>query len=83
MLSVLIYPESGRNRAACQLSAVVRYVVVLVPFSTDRSVGIARTHGARVFQRRFVDFGSQRNYALEKVCSKQVGFPIIRGRTFQ
>lgn len=72
MLSVLILNLNEElNLAACLNS--VRWsddVVVLDSFSTDRSVAIARAHGARVFQRRFDDFGSQRNYALEKVSFK-------------
>lgn len=42
-------------------------VVVYDSFSTDRTVEIAREGGARVFQRRFDTYASQRNAALNEV----------------
>ncbi len=42
-------------------------VVVFDSFSSDRTVEIARTLGARVFQRRFDDYGSQREAARVEV----------------
>ena len=41
--------------------------MLLDSFSTDRTAEIARLRGVRVFQRRFDDFGSQRNYALKEI----------------
>jgi glycosyltransferase involved in cell wall biosynthesis len=40
-------------------------VVVIDSFSTDRTVEIARSYGARVLQRAFDTFAGQRNYGLE------------------
>lgn len=45
-------------------------VVVLDAHSRDNTVEIARRFGARVVQRPFDDFASQRNYALESVPFK-------------
>jgi glycosyltransferase involved in cell wall biosynthesis len=45
-------------------------IVVLDCFSQDRSTEIAAQFGARVFQRKFDDFASQRNFALETVSFK-------------
>ncbi len=42
-------------------------VVVFDSVSTDRTVEIARQSGARVFQRRFDNYASQRNAALNEV----------------
>jgi glycosyltransferase involved in cell wall biosynthesis len=42
-------------------------VVVLDSFSTDDTCELAASRGARVFQRRFDDFGSQRNYAIDEI----------------
>ncbi|MBS1834786.1 MAG: glycosyltransferase family 2 protein [Acidobacteria bacterium] len=42
-------------------------VVVLDSFSTDDTAQIAAAHGARIVQREFDDFGSQRNFALENI----------------
>lgn len=42
-------------------------VVILDSFSTDDTGDIARSFGARVFQRRFDDYASQRNYGLSEI----------------
>jgi len=42
-------------------------VVVLDSFSSDATVALAKAYGARVFQRKFDDFSSQRKHALEKL----------------
>ena len=40
-------------------------IVVLDSYSTDSTVSIAESKGARVFKRKFTNFADQRNYALE------------------
>ena len=69
MFSVLILTRNEEaNLQGCLNS--VRWcddVVVLDSKSTDRTREIAREAGARVEEREFDDFGSQRNYALEKI----------------
>lgn len=42
-------------------------LVVLDSFSTDETVAIARSLSARVVQRRFDDYASQRNYGLQQI----------------
>ena len=42
-------------------------IVVIDSFSTDATVQIARTAGARVVQRAFTTFADQRNFALETI----------------
>jgi len=42
-------------------------IVVLDSLSSDRTVEIARSAGARFIQRRFDDYASQRNYGLENI----------------
>ena len=49
-------------------------VLVLDSFSTDRTVEIARLCGAAVVQRPFVNFGDQRNAALDLIQSEWVFF---------
>ena len=39
-------------------------VLVVDSFSTDRTVELAKSGGARLLQNRFVDFASQRNFGL-------------------
>ena len=45
-------------------------VIVVDSFSKDRTLDIARTSGARVFQNTFTGFGDQRNWALENTAPK-------------
>jgi len=45
-------------------------VVVFDSYSTDRTIDIAREKGARVFQREFDNYASQRNAALNEVKYK-------------
>jgi glycosyltransferase involved in cell wall biosynthesis len=45
-------------------------IVVLDSLSTDRTVELAKAAGVRVYERRFDDFASQRNYALDQVPFK-------------
>lgn len=45
-------------------------VVVLDSFSSDRTVEIAREHGARVTQRRFDNWAAHQNWALEQIPFK-------------
>ena len=42
-------------------------VVVLDSFSSDRTCELVEQQGARLHQRKFDDFGSQRNYALDEI----------------
>ncbi len=67
---VLTYNEEA-NLPGCLAS--LRWcddVVVFDSFSTDRTVEIARSAGARVFQRAFDDYGSQREAARTSVSYK-------------
>ena len=45
-------------------------VWVVDSFSTDRTVAIAKAHGAKVVQRAFDNFGDQRNYAIDTCTFK-------------
>jgi glycosyltransferase involved in cell wall biosynthesis len=45
-------------------------VIVLDSCSTDRTVEIAKKYGARVLQREFDNFASQRNYGLQQADIK-------------
>lgn len=45
------------------LSGVCDEIVVVDSFSSDNTVDLARARGARVFQRAFNDYSTQKNYA--------------------
>ena len=66
MISVIILTlNEERNIKACIDSlSFSDDVVLLDSFSTDRTTEIAENSGARVFKRKFDNYASQRNYAL-------------------
>ena len=67
MLSVLILTYNEQANLPRCLDAV-RWsddLWVLDSFSTDRTIEVARSHGARVLQNRFASFAQQRNFGLE------------------
>ena len=72
MFSVLILSLNEETNLEACLDSVswCDDVVLLDSFSTDRTTEIARLRGVRVFQRRFDDFGRQRNYALKEIRFK-------------
>lgn len=45
-------------------------VVVLDSFSTDRTVEVAKSIGARVFQRKFDNWAAHQNWAMEQIIFK-------------
>jgi len=62
---VVITLNEEDNLERCLASARgVGEIIVVDSFSTDRTLEIARRHGARVFQRPFVSAADQKNYAL-------------------
>jgi glycosyltransferase involved in cell wall biosynthesis len=70
VISVLILTRNEeRNLLRCLES--VKWsddVLVLDSYSTDRTVEIAKSAGARVIQRTFDDFAGQRNFGLRDGC---------------
>lgn len=72
MFSILILTlnESDNIEACIDSVAWADDVVVLDSFSSDDTITRAEAKGARVFQRKFDDFGGQRNYALDEIDFK-------------
>jgi len=68
-LSVLILTYNEADNIADCLRSVswCDDVVVLDSYSTDGTVEVARTLGARVIQHRFQDYASQRNFGLSQI----------------
>ncbi len=74
-LSVVIIAlnEEDRIEDALKSSVPVADEIVLVDsFSTDKTVHIARQYGAKIYQKEFIDYGSQKNFALEKASFEWV-----------
>jgi len=72
MFSILILTknEQGNIRDCLESVAWCDDVVVLDSLSDDGTCEIAKEMGARIFQRPFDDFGSQRNHALDEIKFK-------------
>ncbi|MFH1837574.1 MAG: glycosyltransferase family 2 protein [Candidatus Omnitrophota bacterium] len=49
-------------------------IVVVDGFSSDKTREVARNHGAKVYEREFDDFASQKNYAIEKATGEYIFF---------
>jgi glycosyltransferase involved in cell wall biosynthesis len=71
-VSVLILAHDEEENLPRCLRAVTwsSDVVVLDDFSFDKTADVARSFGARVAQRKFDNFASQRNFALDRVPFK-------------
>lgn len=72
MFSILILTKNEEDNLPACLDSV-RWgddVVVLDSLSTDRTREVAGDWGARVYERAFDDFGSQRNHALDEISFK-------------
>ncbi len=69
-ISVLILTlNEAPNLAACLDSvAWCNDIVILDSLSTDSTAEIARTRGARIEQRKFDDYASQRNFGLREIA---------------
>src|SRR5437870_13096926 len=74
MISVIILTHNEETNIARCLDSVSWSddILVVDSFSEDRTVEISKRHGARVIQRAFEDFSSQRNFASEQGNLKHV-----------
>ena len=68
MISVIILTHNEETNIGRCLDSVSWSddILVVDSFSEDRTVEISKQHGARVIQRAFDDFSSQRNFASEQ-----------------
>ena len=67
--AVILTLNEERNIVECiqTLQTWCKDVVVYDSFSTDKTVELAKSTGARVFQRKFDNYAAQRNAALQEV----------------
>jgi glycosyltransferase involved in cell wall biosynthesis len=71
-VSVLILTFNEEINLSNCLDSVSEFddIIILDSYSTDSTVSIAKSKGARVFQRKFDNFANQRNYALKNLTFK-------------
>ncbi len=65
-LSVVIITyneEKNLERCIISLKDIADEIIIVDSNSTDRTVAIAEEHGAKVFQKPFMGYGEQKNYA--------------------
>jgi glycosyltransferase involved in cell wall biosynthesis len=68
-LSVVIITLNEEDRLEDALKScreIADEIVVVDSYSTDKTVEIAETYGAKIFKKKFVDYGSQKNFAKDK-----------------
>lgn len=64
---ILTLNEAENIKACLESVGFADDIIVLDSFSSDKTVVLAEANGARVVQRKFDDFSSQRNYALDEI----------------
>ena len=74
-LSVVIIAENEEDRiedALKSCTGIADEIVVVDGYSIDRTVEIAQKYGAKIYKNPFIDFGSQKNFALDKAGNQWV-----------
>jgi len=74
-LSIVIIALNEEDRiegALKSCTGIADEIVVIDGYSTDKTVEIAERYGAKVYMNPFVDFGSQKNFALDKAGNQWV-----------
>ncbi len=64
--------EDVIGAAICSALVLTPNILIIDSFSTDRTVKIARSLGARIISNKLSDFSSQRNFALKNVKTNWV-----------
>ena len=73
-LSIVVICYNEENNLPRLLDSLPSNIELIVvdSFSTDNTVKVAESYGGKVFQRKFDNFGSQKNYAISKATSKWI-----------
>lgn len=73
--AVVLTKNEAENLPRCLKSLCwVEEIVVVDDFSSDKTVGIAKKFGAKIYKKKLSDFQSQRDWALGKVKTPWVLF---------
>lgn len=69
LTAIILTFNEDQHLARCisSLNSIVSEVVVADCFSNDRTLEIARAHGARLIQRAWVNYATQFNWALTQI----------------
>ncbi len=69
---ITLNEEHNLPRALASLKSVADEIVVADSGSTDRTAGIAREHGARVFSRAWTNYADQKNFAAAQATNEWI-----------
>lgn len=70
---IITYNEEDRLEDALKSSlAIADELVVVDSFSTDRTLEIAEKYQARIFRNKFMDYGTQKNFAMNKAAHEWI-----------
>lgn len=61
-----VFNEAKNIKAAIKSVSFADEIIVIDSYSTDNTILIAESLGAKILQRKFDDFSSQKNYAISK-----------------
>ena len=71
--AVVLAKNEEENLPRCLKSLNwVKEIILIDDYSTDKTVEIAKSFGAKVYQRKLDNFQEQRNWALKKVKTSWV-----------
>tara|TARA_B110000977_G_scaffold127057_1_gene162381 strand:- start:173 stop:418 length:246 start_codon:yes stop_codon:yes gene_type:complete len=72
MISALVLTYNEENILQRCLDALdfVDEIIVFDSFSTDKTISIARSFGAKIIQRKFDNYAAQRNAGLSQINPK-------------
>lgn len=72
-VGIIVYNEELRlGRTLEAVKEIADEIVIVDSFSTDKTLDIARGHGARIFQREWTGYGDQKNYVIDKCREKWI-----------
>lgn len=63
---ITLNEEENIEKALKNLSGLVSEIIIVDSGSTDKTIGIAKSLGAKVFYRKFDNFANQKNWAVSK-----------------
>ncbi|TGM59223.1 glycosyltransferase family 2 protein [Leptospira vanthielii] len=64
--AIITLNEEDNISRTLEALSFIEDIVVIDSGSTDKTVSIAKSFGARVFYRKFVNYADQKNYAIEQ-----------------
>ena len=69
LIAIVLTYDEARHLPRCleSIKAVTPHILVVDSFSTDDTVAIAASHGARVVQNRWINYARQFNWALSQL----------------